>query len=101
MTNNITLCLLAGAMALFIIGLSLCSDRPGDCYVEFDRAERGTVLVRVSAVSAIIGPGEVVLDDDGGVRHNLFTQLVTNGELRINVGGTASQAHERLTQSCD
>lgn len=64
-------------------------------WVELDRAEQGTVLVRRADVSAILGPGEVVLDDAGGTRHNAHTQIVV-GILRINVRGTAAQVRAIL-----
>ena len=64
-------------------------------WVELDRATKGTVLVRPEAVTAILGPGEVVLDDGAGTRHNANTQIVTGG-LRINVRGTASEVHRLL-----
>ena len=44
--------------------------------VELDRASVGTVLVRPAAVDAILGPGEVLLDDGAGTRHNASTQVV-------------------------
>ena len=64
-------------------------------WVELDRATVGTVYIRTADVSAILGPGELELDDDGGVRHNAHTQIVTGG-LRINVRGTAAQVHEAV-----
>ena len=64
-------------------------------WVELDRATQGTVLVRPAAVDAILGPGEVVLDDSGGTRHNAHTQIVV-GILRINIRGTAAQARAML-----
>ena len=64
-------------------------------WVELDRAGQGTVLVRTAAVDAILGPGEVVLDDAGGTRHNAHTQVVV-GPLRINIRGTAAQTRAML-----
>ena len=64
-------------------------------WVELDRATQGTVFVRPKAVDAILGPGEVALDDDRGVRHNTHTQVVV-GILRINVRGTAAQVRAAL-----
>ena len=63
---------------------------PTPDFVELDRASVGTVLVRPAAVDAILGPGEVLLDDGAGTRHNAHTQVVI-GALRINVRGTAAQ----------
>ena len=64
-------------------------------WVELDRATAGTVFVRPTAVTAILGPGEVALDDGAGVRHNAHTQVVV-GILRINVQGTAAQVRDAL-----
>ena len=66
-----------------------------DDFVELDRASVGTVLVRPAAVDAILGPGEVLLDDGAGTRHNAHTQVVI-GALRINVRGTAAQVCDAL-----
>lgn len=78
------------AVALFVAAMALVL-WPGDGgFVELDRASVGTVLVRPESVDAILGPGEVVLDDGGQVRHNAHTQVITGG-LRINVRGTAAQ----------
>ena len=64
-------------------------------WVELDRATVGTVFVRPESVTAILGAGEVALDDGAGTRHNAHTQLVV-GVLRINVRGTAEQARAAL-----
>ena len=64
-------------------------------WVELDRATVGTVFVRPEYVTAILGAGEVALDDGAGTRHNAHTQLVV-GVLRINVRGTAEQARAAL-----
>ena len=64
-------------------------------WVELDRATVGTVFVRPESVTAILGPGEVALDDGAGTRHNVHTQVVV-GVLRINVRGTAEQARAAL-----
>ena len=67
-----------------------------DDFVELDRATVGTVFIRPADVGAILGPGEVALDDEGGTRHNRHTQVVMDGLLRINVRGTAAQVREQL-----
>ena len=84
--------LIVGAVAVFLAAL-LVWPRPG--FVELDRASVGTVLVRPAAVDAILGPGEVLLDDGAGTRHNASTQVVI-GALRINVKGTAAQVCDAL-----
>ena len=82
---------LAGAsLAIFVWTLLLPAK-----WVELDRATVGTVYIRTADVSAILGPGELELDDGAGTRHNANTQIVTGG-LRINVRGTASEVHRLL-----
>ena len=67
-----------------------------DEWVELDRATVGTVFIRPADVGAILGPGEVALNDEGGTRTNIHTQVTMDGLLRINVRGTAAQVRELL-----
>ena len=86
------------AVALFVAAIAVVWLWPCGCggeFVELDRAGVGTVLVRPGSVDAILGPGEVLLDDGAGTRHNASTQVVV-GALRINVSGTAAQVCDAL-----
>ena len=83
--------LFAGAMTAIVLSIFFI-DPVRTEWVELDRATVGTVYIRTADVSAILGPGELELDDSGGVRHNVNTQVVV-GALRINVRGTADQVH--------
>ena len=93
----VALAVIAGIVLLALAVLT-AAWLDGPEFIEIDRAAVGTVFIRPADVSAILGPGEVVLDDGAGTRHNAHAQVVVGGVLRINVAGTAAQVHEQLTR---
>lgn len=95
MTTPRFLYAIAAIIVASVLFIALTIEREPE-WVELDRATIGTVFIRPSAVSAILGPGEILLDDGAGTRHNAHTQVVVGAVLRINVRGTAAQVHNIL-----